>query len=246
MDYTLEICSNSVQSAINAQLAGAHRVELCDNLWESGTTPGPGSLKLARQKLDIGLFVLVRPRGGDFYYSDLEVEIMMEDIKSVKNIGADGIVCGALNKDLTINKELTTKLVELSHPLPFTFHRAFDVAKDMSQSLEDLIDCGVTRVLTSGGQTSAIEGRDQLTLLNQQAKGRIGIMPGGGINESNIDQLSGTGCTEFHLTGSERCKSPVVENENLKLNGSDDIPENDYMVSSEKRIRGVVQKLNSL
>ncbi len=246
MKYTLEICSNSVQSALNAQLAGADRVELCDNLWESGTTPGPGSLKVARKKLSIGLFVLIRPRGGDFYYSDLGIEIMKEDIKSVKALGGDGIVCGALNPDLSVNKELTAQLVELSHPLPFTFHRAFDVTKDMFQSLEDLIDCGVKRVLTSGGQSSAIDGHEMLTSLHQHAQGRIGIMPGGGINETHIDQLKSTGCYEFHLTGSERCKSPVFENATLKLNGSADIPENDYMVSSVEKIKKMINKIERL
>ena len=243
MGFKIEICSNSVQSAVNAQTAGADRVELCDNLWESGTTPGPGSLKMARHKLSIGLFVLIRPRGGDFFYSDLELEIMKEDIRAAKNLGADGIVSGVLNENLTIDIDRTVQLVELTHPLPFTFHRAFDVIEDMRSGLNDLINCGATRVLTSGGKTSAIEGSGVISDLVSQAEGRITILPGGGITAENIRDLIGTGCQEFHFTGSERFNSPVKENPDLKLNGSADIPENDYMVSSVEKIKKAIQSL---
>ena len=149
--FTLEICANSVQSALNAQEAGADRVELCDNLWESGTTPGPGSLKLARKLLSIGLFVLIRPRGGDFIYSELEFDIIKEEIKWAKDLGVDGIVSGVLTAKGSVDIERTVQLVELAHPLPFTFHRAFDVTPNLKDSLQDLINCGVQRGLNFRG-----------------------------------------------------------------------------------------------
>lgn len=244
MKYKVEICSNSVQSALNAEAAGAHRVELCDNLWESGTTPSYATLKIARAKLLIELFVLIRPRGGDFYYSDLEFETIKEDIRIAKELGADGIVSGVLNINSTIDVERTKQLIDLSYPLPFTFHRAFDITPSLSSSLEELIACGAIRVLTSGGHNSAMEGSHSLTELNQKSAGRIIILPGGGINSNNIEGLLPTGCMEFHLTGSELTKSPVEVNSNLRLNGSNDIPENDYKLSSINKVREVVRKLS--
>ena len=135
MNYTLEICSNSTQSALNAQIAGAKRVELWSNLWESGTTPSYGSIKRARNLLDIQVFILIRPRGGDFVYSELEFDIIKEDILLCKEIGVDGIVSGVLKPDNSIDLPRTQELIELSKPLPFTFHRAFDITPDLFQSL---------------------------------------------------------------------------------------------------------------
>jgi len=244
MHYTLEICSNSTQSALNAQQAGAKRVELCDNLWESGTTPSFGSIRKARELLNIGLFVLIRPRGGDFVYSDLEFEIIKEDIIACKEIGADGIVSGILNPDNTIDADRTQVLIELAHPLPFTFHRAFDVTPDLFQSLDTLIALGAKRVLTSGGLDNAADAGEVITKLYQQAAGRIGILPGGGIDEANIGKLLDTGCTEFHLTGNDLCQSPAPANA-LLLNGTTDIPENDYLESSVAKIEEVVQQLQA-
>ncbi len=242
MRYTLEICSNSTQSALNAQQAGAKRVELCDNLWESGTTPSFGSIRQARGGLDIQLFVLIRPRGGDFVYADLEFEIIKEDIIACKEIGVDGIVSGILNPDNTIDVARTQALIELTHPLPFTFHRAFDVTPDLSKSLETLILLGAHRVLTSGGLDNAGDAAEIITQLHQQANGRITVLPGGGIDEVNIANLLHTGCTEFHLTGNALCPSPAPANK-LLLNGTTDIPENDYLESSVAKIEQVVQQL---
>lgn len=243
MNYTLEICANSVQSALNAQEAGAHRVELCDNLWESGTTPSYASLKKARELLDIGLFVLVRPRGGDFVYSDLEFEIIKEDIRNCKELGVDGIVSGVLNPDNTIDLDRTRELIDLGYPLPFTFHRAFDITPDLFQAMEDLISLGADRVLTSGGLKSAAEASKIITQLNRQANDRIIILPGGGINEDNIGKLLNTSCSEFHLTGNRIRKSSATEN-SLRLNGSTDIPESDFLESSVERILNVKKVLN--
>lgn len=244
MKYTLEICSNSVQSALNAQAAGATRVELCDNLWESGTTPSHGAIIKARKLLDIQLFVLIRPRGGDFVYSDLEFDIIKADIMACKHMGVDGIVSGVLNPDNTIDEMRTKELIEISQPLPFTFHRAFDVTPDLSESLRMLITMGADRVLTSGGKNSAPEASEVIAQLIQQAEGKIGILPGGGINENNIKDLITSGCEEFHMTGNALHKSPAL-NAPIRLNGTTSIPELDYFESSVARIQEVVKLLDS-
>lgn len=244
MNYTLEICSNSTQSALNAQEAGATRVELCSNLWESGTTPSYGTIKKARALLNIQLFVLIRPRGGDFIYSDLEFDIIKEDIIACKAMGVDGIVSGVLNADNTIAIPQTKELIALSRPLPFTFHRAFDITPDLFQSLEALISLNVDRVLTSGGLKSAADASKIITKLNQLAANKITILPGGGINEVNIKNLLSSGCSEFHMTGNTVCKSPAKAN-SLRLNGTGSIPESDYFESSVAKIQKVVAQLKS-
>ena len=244
MNYTLEICSNSTQSALNAQEAGATRVELCSNLWESGTTPSYGTIKKARALLNIQLFVLIRPRGGDFMYSDLEFDIIKEDIIACKAMGVDGIVSGVLNADNTIAIHKTKELIALSKPLPFTFHRAFDMTPDVFQSLEELISLNVDRVLTSGGLKNATDAIKIITKLNQLAANKITILPGGGINEVNIKNLLSSGCTEFHMTGNTICKSPAKAN-SLRLNGTTSIPESDYFESSVEKIQKVVAQLKS-
>jgi copper homeostasis protein len=244
MNYTLEICSNSVQSALNAQSAGASRVELCDNLWESGTTPSYGTIKKARELLGIQLFVLIRPRGGDFVYSDLEFEIIKEDIIACKEMGVDGIVSGLLNADNTIDMGRTKELIEISRPLPFTFHRAFDVSPNLLESLAQLISLGADRVLTSGGHENAPDGNEIITQLCQMGKGKISIQPGGGINSENIVNLFPTGCREFHLTGNALRKSPA-QAAALNLNGTSSIPERDYLESSTEGIKQVIRQLDS-
>ena len=244
MNFTLEICSNSVQSALNAQVAGATRVELCDSLWESGTTPSYGTIKKARELLDIQLFVLIRPRGGDFVYSDLEFDIIKEDIIACKAMGVDGIVSGVLNADNTIAVERTKELIELSTPLPFTFHRAFDITPNLYQSLETLISLKADRVLTSGGLKNAANASEIIAKLHQLAARKISIQPGGGINATNIERLLSTGCTEFHMTGNTICKSPAAIT-SLALNSTPSIPEQDYLESSIKKIEKVLAQLDN-
>ena len=173
MEYKLEICANSVQSTINAQKGGADRVELCDNLWEGGTTPSAATIKIVRKNIDIGLFVIIRPRGGDFLYTDLEFEVIKEDIRIAKELGADGIVSGILDADGNIDVSRMSELVELSHPLPFTCHRAFDLTSDPFKALEDVISCGAKRILSSGLRNSVPLGKDMLRQLNKKAGGRI-------------------------------------------------------------------------
>lgn len=198
---TVEICVNSAISAIEAQKGGANRVELCENLWEGGTTPSAGTITIARKHLTIQLFVIIRPRGGDFLYSDDEFEVMKHDILTAKQLGADGIVTGILTADGRVDIPRMKELKELAAPLPITFHRAFDMVADPYQALEDCIALGMDRILTSGLEKSAIEGMELIAELVQKAAGRIRIMPGSGINEKNVHKLvQNTGVKEVHFS----------------------------------------------
>ena len=220
------------------------KLELCDNLWESGTTPSYGTIRKVRELLDIQLFVLVRPRGGDFIYSELEFNIIKEDIIACKAMGVDGIVSGVLNADNAIVRDRTLELIELSRPLPFTFHRAFDITPNLFQSIEELISLKADRILTSGGLESAADASEMITKLNHLAANRITIMPGGGINEANIEKLRSTGCSEFHMTGNVLSKSKA-QVASLNLNSISRIPERDYFESSVEKIQKVIAQLET-
>ncbi|MCC1482978.1 copper homeostasis protein CutC [Winogradskyella immobilis] len=198
----LEVCANSYQSAINAQKAGAHRIELCQELSVGGVTPSYGLLKQVIKKLNIPVFVLIRPRSGHFVYTDIEFEIMKMNIQTCKEIGCTGIVSGVLRGDKTIDIKRTKELVELSRPLPFTFHRAFDEVVNPKEALEDLIDLGVERVLTSGQETSAEKGIELLKELNCIANNRIILLAGGGINSENARKFKDLALKEIHASAS--------------------------------------------
>ncbi|MDR2979260.1 MAG: copper homeostasis protein CutC [Bacteroidales bacterium] len=203
----LEICANSVQSAVNADLAGADRIELCQNLNEGGTTPSFASIKYCVEHLRLKTFVLIRPRAGDFCYSDLEFEIVKNDILQCKKIGVHGVVVGFLNRDYTIDVEKTKRIVELAVPMEVTFHRAFDICNLHWQSLEDVIGTGCHRILTSGFHPTAIEGVKELIVLKNQAAGRIKLLVGSGVNSRNINELiRKTGLTEFHASAKKIVK----------------------------------------
>ncbi|TCK67603.1 copper homeostasis protein [Winogradskyella wandonensis] len=204
----LEVCANSYQSAKNAQDAGAYRVELCQELSIGGITPSYGLLKQVIENLKIKTFVLIRPRSGNFVYSEEEFQIMKNDIQLCKDLGCHGIVSGVLNPDVTIDVKRTNELVELSKPLPFTFHRAFDEVKNPKEALEQLIDLGVERVLTSGQKKTAQEGLDLLKQLNEIADGRITILAGGGINASNASKFKAIGLQEIHASASVTINQP--------------------------------------
>ncbi len=208
----LEVCANSVTSALAAQEGGAARVELCENLYEGGTTPSHGEILLARKHLHIKLYVLIRPRGGDFLYSDLEFEVMAADVMYCAEAGCDGVVIGILNADGTIDKERCAQLVQIAKTLGLgvTFHRAFDVCADMEQALEDIIEIGCERILTSGGKSTAIEGAGVIAGLVKKAAGRIAIMPGSGIDKNNVtDLVRFTNAVEVHSSARARIKSKM-------------------------------------
>lgn len=196
----LEICANSFQSAVNAQNAGAHRIELCSELAVGGITPSYGLLKSVSDHVTIPVVVLIRPRSGNFVYSNAEFEIIKQDIQLCKRLGFAGIVSGVLNTDDTIDVEKTRELVELSKPLQFTFHRAFDQTPNLQKAMETLIALGIDRLLTSGQETSAEKGLKILELLKEQAQNRIVILPGGGINASNAALFKSAGFTEIHAS----------------------------------------------
>jgi len=198
----VEACVDTIASAIAAGEGGADRVELCANLIEGGTTPSAGTLALARTHLEIPIHVLVRPRGGDFLYSEAEFAVMEADIRQALAAGADGVVIGALCADGTVDVDRTARLIDLARPMAVTFHRAFDVCRDRGGALEDLVALSVERVLTSGGAAHAPAGAPAIRRLVDQAAGRIGILPGGGITPANARSLvEHTGVLEIHLTG---------------------------------------------
>jgi copper homeostasis protein len=197
----LEICIDSVESALAAQAGGADRVELCAGLMEGGITPSAGMIKAVRSKVTLGLMVIIRPRGGDFLYDDAEVETMLEDIAVARTLGADGIVIGCLSADGRIDEEKTRALMQAAGPMEVTFHRAFDVSRDALESLEVLAGLGVHRVLTSGQEASVLEGADLIRDLVKAAGSRTIILPGGGITPRNIAKIASlTGASEFHLS----------------------------------------------
>jgi copper homeostasis protein len=203
-DLTFEVCVDSVEAAIAAEQGGADRVELCSDLIEGGCTPTSGTLKVAREALRIGIMAMVRPRGGDFCYSDVEFLVMREDLAAARELGANGIVLGLLNPDGTIDRDRTRELVALARPLPVTFHRAFDMTRDPFQALDTLIELGVERVLTSGQEPSVIEGLDLIAELVKRAAGRIIVMPGGGITDRNVSRVvAEAGVRELHFASLE-------------------------------------------
>ena len=182
----IEVCAESYEYAVKAEKAGADRIELCKDLHLDGLTPDYKCAKRTINTLNIPVFILIRPREGDFICSDEEFELMKQDIVKFKEMGCKGIVSGVLNDDNTIDIRKTKELVELSRPLEFTFHRAFDIVNDPINEIENLIELGIDRVLTSGQKDKAIEGLELLEELKNITKNRIKIMPGSGINKSNI------------------------------------------------------------
>jgi copper homeostasis protein len=244
-DITVEVCVDSIGSALNAALGGANRVELCDNLPEGGTTPGYGTIAIAREHLDIDLFIMIRPRGGDFLYSDLEFEAMKTDIHIAREIGADGVVFGILNPDGSIDMERNKILRDLALPMGTTFHRAFDLGSDPMQNMEDIIKIGMDRILTSGQASSALEGKELINELIREAGNRIIIMPGGGIDEENVRTLKEyTGAREYHVTlRSEQDSEMIFKRDGISM-GKDIFPEYSRMIASTERIVTLKKTLN--
>jgi len=244
MAGTLEVCANGYESALNAQMGGATRVEFCDNLAEGGTTPSYGQIALAKKNLNIEIWPIIRPRGGDFLYSDLEFDLMKEDIKVFKSLNCDGVVIGILNPDGTIDQKRCAELIALANPLPVSFHRAFDMSNDMSLALEDLIALGIVRVLSSGGANSAIQGAATLAQLVKQADGRISIMPGAGINSNNIqDLIEISGADTFHASCKTYVSSKMIfRNSEAKMGSIDD--EYQYELTNIDRVKELVHIIN--
>jgi copper homeostasis protein len=208
----LEICANSYQSAMNAQKAGAHRIELCSELSIGGITPSYQLLKKVMKNLHIPVHVLIRPRGGDFIYSKEEFEMMKENILICKELGSKGIVSGVLHTDNRIDIKRTQELIALCKPLSFTFHRAFDEVPEPMRAIHQLMSMGVDRLLTSGQKNTAIEGLDLIVELQEIAKNKLIVMPGSGINDVNCKTFKIAGFKEIHASASKKITKRISSN----------------------------------
>ena len=241
----VEVCAFSLDSCLTAQRAGAGRIELCGGLAEGGTTPSAGLIQLARQQLTIPFYVMIRPRGGDFLYTETELAVMRADILLAKAAGADGVVLGILQPDGTVDEVQTRALVDLAAPLPVTFHRAFDMTRDPLEALEAVIRTGAVRILTSGHQQTAQAGLASLRQLAQAADKRIEIMAGAGINAQNARSLIEAGVDALHLSGSQRDDSRMIFRQPAVSMASSLPGEYEYVEADAEKIRAVVQQTGS-
>lgn len=240
MSYILENCANSAESCMKAQDGGADRVELCAGIPEGGTTPSYGEIKAARKILkSTKLNIIIRPRGGDFLYNDMELDIMEDDILTAKELGADGVVFGCLDKDGNIDIESMRRLMNAAKGMSVTFHRAFDVCKDPFEALEQIIQLGCDRILTSGQKQTAEEGIPLIRQLVEKANGRIIIMPGCGVRENNFRKiLEETGAMEIHTSAREWVESEMIfRNPEVSMGGSVKIEEYRRELTSTERIK---------
>lgn len=235
----IEVCANSVASCVEAQKGGAYRVELCAGIPEGGTTPSRGTIKIARELIDIKLHVIIRPRGGDFLFSEEEMRIMEEDIHMAKECGADGVVIGCLTADGEIDMKLNARLIACAQGMSVTFHRAFDMCIDPIKALEQLIELGCDRVLTSGQMPTAQAGIPLLKELCEKAADRIIILPGCGVNENNISQIAKeTGANEFHLSARHMIESKMkYRNPKVSMGGTSEVDEYAEPRTSAERVR---------
>ncbi|MCP3893343.1 MAG: copper homeostasis protein CutC [Bacteroides sp.] len=243
--YRFEICTNSVESCLAAQEGGAQRVELCAGIPEGGTTPSWGEIATARELLQIKLHVIIRPRGGDFLYSPVELSTMVKDIEAARQLRADGVVFGCLTADGEIDLDAMKTLMKAAEGLSVTFHRAFDVCRQPQQALEQLIALGCERILTSGQQATAEQGIPLLKELHQQAAGRIILLAGCGVNEGNIARIaSETGIREFHFSARECVKSGMrYKNEAVSMGGTVRIDEYERNVTTAERVRKTISSI---
>ena len=243
---TLEICCYTVESAVTAERAGADRVELCDNYPEGGTTPSCGAVQFALESLNIPVNVMVRPRGGDFLYTEAEYEIMKKDVLSFRALGANGIVAGILTPDGDIDLNRTAELVELASPLEVTFHRAFDMCREPLAALEQLKDTGITRILTSGAKKSVMEGIDLLGQLVRAAGDDLSVMPGCGVNENTLPALiERTGAREYHSAAQAFQESRMEHrNREVSMGGVEGIEEYKTVTVDAERIRAMARILH--
>ncbi|MGI6047271.1 MAG: copper homeostasis protein CutC [Petrimonas sp.] len=223
MTYKLEICANSVQSCVEAQKGGAYRVELCAGIPEGGTTPSYGDIAMARELMkETKLNVIIRPRGGDFLYTELEHKTMLKDIEICRKLRVDGVVIGCLTAEGDIDMPRCKELVEAAGEMNVTFHRAFDMCRDPFESLEKIVSLGCEIILTSGQQPKAEQGIPLIKKLVEQAADRIVIMPGSGVNAGNIAKIAKeTGAVQFHLSARKSYESNMkYRNPDLKMGGT--------------------------
>lgn len=248
-EFKFEICANSVESCLAAQEGGADRVELCAGIPEGGTTPSYGEIKLARKLLTkTKLHVIIRPRGGDFLYTPLELERMEEDIRICRELGVDGVVFGCLTEEGEVDREANRRLVELARPMSVTFHRAFDRTADPMKALEDIISLGCNRILTSGQQPKAIDGINLLAQLEKKLKEYplppIQLLAGSGVNEENIRQIfDATGIHEYHFSARVNVVSKMKHYNHEVYMGAKGADESNSLVTSAEKVRNTIKQL---
>lgn len=246
MKIETELCAFSLEACRAAARAGVTRVELCASPYEGGTTPSAALIRRARQIPHLQLSVMIRPRGGDFLYTDDEFDLMLDEVDFARECGADCVVAGMLTPDGRVDEERTARLVERCGSMQFTFHRAFDMTRDTAEALESLVCAGCYRVLTSGGRNTAMEGIDTIRALVAQSAGRIAIMAGSGVSPSNVRQLAGTGVDAVHF--SARClveSGMTYRNPTVSMGGVPGIPEYASVGADETKIREILDQLNS-
>ena len=214
----VECCANSVSSALTAIQAGANRIELCKNLENGGETPDYSDILELRNLTNIDLHILILPKANNFIYSNKDFKKIIEDIQFCKNNKINGVVIGALNKDLSINMKQTKELVEIARPMRVTFHRAFDVIYELENDLNKIIECGCDYLLTSGQKPNVDDGLDNISKLVKQSSQKIKIIAGGGVNHNNVESLYNIGVREFHLSGTLKNKSKILETDYNLIN----------------------------
>lgn len=244
--YSLEVCVDSVESALSAYKGGAARLELCSNLIIGGTTPDVHLFELIREQMDIPVHALIRPRFGDFLYTESEYELMRRQIDTLVKAGVDGIVIGSLNPDGSLNEKQMKGLIEAAGGKRITLHRAFDVSKDPFETLEKAKELGISLILTSGQERNCMEGLEMLKLLAEKAENKITIMPGAGVGPSNLETLCRkVGTTDYHMSGKETLDSGMIfRNEKVNM-GLPGISEFEIWRTSEDAIRTSVNILSS-
>lgn len=239
-----ELCAYSLEACNAAARAGVTRVELCASPWDGGTTPSAAAIRMARRIVGIQLSVMIRPRGGDFLYSDIEFGQMLEEVRFARECGADGVVFGVLTPNAEVDARRTAALVAEAGGLCTTFHRAFDMTCNPSQALETIIESGCRRVLTSGCRNRAEEGIDTLRMLVAQAAGRIEIMAGSGVNPLNAGRLAATGVDALHFSARSQCPSGMTyRNPNISMGGVPGIPEYSSLCADEQIIHQILANL---
>lgn len=245
MMFQLEVCCFNYESCLIAERAGADRLELCADPADGGTTPAFGTIKQVKEKTSIQVYQIIRPRGGDFFYSDDEFSMMKSDVLLCRELGCEGVVIGLLNRDGSIDKERSKRLIQLAYPMGVTFHRAFDRALHPFEALEDIIETGCERILTSGQLPTAMEGIEMLNELVRQANDRIIIMPGSGIRASNIEAIAKqTGATEFHSSARISLHSSMeFVNNNMNESLTSFIADEKEIVSMKKALTAYLSSI---